>query len=662
MFAARKGAANKKGSGSGAAVKSPSGTATATPASTTSIARPSQNGTLTPTTSARPTLQSRPGVAGGSSTAGTPSTSKLVTVTRKVAVNATNSLKERQALARAKRERELQLLEADVRKRQKLSNGGVDDRNSKKSKSKGKNTRLDKGKGRSSEDDSDEGVTVSSRATPRPRLQKPADTTDDEQDDGSDSSDDVDLGTPGAERRKPLEVLRDELSAPKDELTDFRAIHSAELVEDNRKAYIPYFPDLAEDTEVFVEYPGDSARERFLLLRPKVRDQEDYQPVQDILNTIRIICDYFLTDEQARECFKYVRHSSSSALGAFDFLSNTAATRNGSTATSPAPGTRDSTPMSETGTPAPEASTLLAASTSLAGNLSSANRAQGLMRALEKAYRRKNGKDFMEALEWFNVTFRALKEQGIIRQNIIALGRAHGVPETVWMHITGQCYERTVGPRIEELKKYEAFSDNTYGELLPPFVAHIAGLVGLMEDGVMVDMGSGVGNCVVQASMATGCKSYGFENQPAAASIAAAQVNELRIRSRLWGLKHGSCETHEVDFLAAPHLVTPALKTADLVLVNNYVFSPSTNESLSYLFLDLKEGAKVVSLKPFSHANGEVQITERNVGNPTSILVQNKPIRFDRGGVSWTAEGGVFYVAEVNRDRVKKWLEKNGAA
>lgn len=419
------------------------------------------------------------------------------------------------------------------------------------------------------------------------------------------------------------------------------------------------FPDLLDDLEVHIEYPGDNARERFLLLRPKVKDEQDYQPLQDILNTVRTICDYFLTDEQAREHFKYIRHSSSSALGGFDFLNHpTPSLNTGSPALQT---TRDSTPVSETGTPEPGPHLLNGASTAAAaGPPTSINKTQGIMRALEKAYRRKNGKDFKEALAWYNTELRSLRERGLIRENIVALGKEQGIPETVWMGITGQCYERTVGPRIEELKKYEAFSDNTYGELLPPFVAHIAGLVGLKEGSVMVDMGSGVGNCVVQASMATGCKSYGFENQPAAASMASAQVEELKVRARLWGIKYGQCETHEVDFLAAPHLVTPALKAADLVLVNNYVFSPSTNESLSYLFLDLKEGAKVVSLKPFSHASGALQITERNVGNPTSILVQSKPIKFDRGGVSWTAEGGVFYVAEVNRDRVKKWLDQNG--
>jgi H3 lysine-79-specific histone-lysine N-methyltransferase len=121
---------------------------------------------------------------------------------------------------------------------------------------------------------------------------------------------------------------------------------------------------------------------------------------------------------------------------------------------------------------------------------------------LEKAYRRSLGKDFLSAMDYYNVTLRHLKSSGAIRRNIENMGREQGIPEAVWMKISGQCYERTVGPRIEELKKYEAFSDSVYGELLPPFVAHIASLTGLKEDSVLVDMGSGVGNCAVQASLA----------------------------------------------------------------------------------------------------------------------------------------------------------------
>lgn len=52
-------------------------------------------------------------------------------------------------------------------------------------------------------------------------------------------------------------------------------------------------------------------------------------------------------------------------------------------------------------------------------------------------------------------------------------------------------------------------------------------------------------------------------------------------------------------------------------LVNNEVFPPSLNSDLTNLFLDLKEGAKIISLKPFvpeSFKMNESNVSDRRVG------------------------------------------------
>jgi len=51
--------------------------------------------------------------------------------------------------------------------------------------------------------------------------------------------------------------------------------------------------------------------------------------------------------------------------------------------------------------------------------------------------------------------------------------------------------------------------------------------------------------------------------------------------------------------------------------VNNEVFPPSLNSDLTNLFLDLKEGAKIISLKPFvpeSFKMNESNVSDRRVG------------------------------------------------
>ena len=45
--------------------------------------------------------------------------------------------------------------------------------------------------------------------------------------------------------------------------------------------------------------------------------------------------------------------------------------------------------------------------------------------------------------------------------------------------------------------------------------------------------------------------------------------------------------------------------------MTNYAFTPALNDKLSLLFLDLKEGTKIISLKPFVSEN--FRLTERTV-------------------------------------------------
>lgn len=92
------------------------------------------------------------------------------------------------------------------------------------------------------------------------------------------------------------------------------------------------------------------------------------------------------------------------------------------------------------------------------------------MRTLEKARAKKDGPTFLAAIERFNVVMRALKNEGKIAENVKNM---KGVQEKVWSKVVAQVYARAVGPEIESLSQYEAFSDNVYGELLPKFVTEM---------------------------------------------------------------------------------------------------------------------------------------------------------------------------------------------
>lgn len=91
----------------------------------------------------------------------------------------------------------------------------------------------------------------------------------------------------------------------------------------------------------------------------------------------------------------------------------------------------------------------------------------------------------------------------------------------------------------------------------------------------------------------------------------------------------------KADFLNCDYVVR-LLRKADVVLTNNYAFASSTNEALTRLFLEMKEGAKIISLKDFR--------TGANRNGPESILKVTKySYPPDRNYVSWTNADGCYF-------------------
>lgn len=79
------------------------------------------------------------------------------------------------------------------------------------------------------------------------------------------------------------------------------------------------------------------------------------------------------------------------------------------------------------------------------------------------------------------------------------------------------------------------------------------------------------------------------------------------------------------------------------------------NDALSLMFLDLREGARVVSMKPFRRP--DFRLTDRTVSSVQAIF-RVEEIGFRRGAVSWMAEGGVYYMHTVDRGPVRQFEEK----
>ncbi|CAG8482816.1 23176_t:CDS:2 [Rhizophagus irregularis] len=153
----------------------------------------------------------------------------------------------------------------------------------------------------------------------------------------------------------------------------------------------------------------------------------------------------------------------------------------------------------------------------------------------------------------------------------------------------------------------------------------------------------GIGNVVIHVNARVGCDSYGVESNEARHEIADRQINEYKGRMALWGLDQtGTVEVMKADFLNCDYVVR-LLRKADVVLTNNYAFASSTNEALTRLFLEMKEGAKIISLKDFR--------TGANRNGPESILKVTKySYPPDRNYVSWTNADGCYFVSTVRHN------------
>ena len=207
-----------------------------------------------------------------------------------------------------------------------------------------------------------------------------------------------------------------------------------------------------------------------------------------------------------------------------------------------------------------------------------------LLRAVQRAIHLQNGPLFLLAMNRINALLHSLKYPKVSRDpctmnpnplmQMVESWTQKGMPKKVLMRIIDENYQRTVGPNVPSLKQYEAFSSTVYGELMPGLSHEMIRLTKLHEDSLFLDLGSGVGNVVVQASLQTGCKSYGIELMPHPARVARDMSEQIQIRCRMWGVRMGKVELEEGNMLSSRRM-DELISKADVVLVDNKVFEES---------------------------------------------------------------------------------------
>lgn len=274
----------------------------------------------------------------------------------------------------------------------------------------------------------------------------------------------------------------------------------------------------------------------------------------------------------------------------------------------------------------------------------------GLLRRLRQALGQTSLPKFLDAVDDYNFTVKRLRKDGSISKY---LDSKHVVALPLVERILTQVYSRTVSPRVDSLRRYENGTDNVYGELLPRLVSEIFAETRLKSDQIFVDLGSGVGNVVLQAALEIGCESWGCEMMQNACDLAELQKREFQARCRLWGLAPGKTRLIRGDFLEVEGL-GEVLRKADVVLINNQAFTPELNNKLINYFLDMKEGCQIVSLKSFVPAGHKIQ--SRNLNSPINLLSVKKKYYWSES-VSWTNAGGTYFIATKDSSRLKDFLE-----
>lgn len=264
---------------------------------------------------------------------------------------------------------------------------------------------------------------------------------------------------------------------------------------------------------------------------------------------------------------------------------------------------------------------------------------------------------FIEDIEEYNELIVQKRNDGTIAKRLDTM--TSPLPLKLVNHIIKeQIYSRTISPEVDTVREYKGFSDNVYGELLPMFLSKIFKETGLTSEQIFVDLGSGVGNCVLQAALEIGCHSWGCEVMPNPSKLARSAAAEFTSRCRMWGIKPGKVRIIENDFLADQE-IGDVLKKADVVLINNQAFTPSLNDNLKRIFLDLKEGCKIVSLKYFRDPNHRVK--ESNINDLVNCLSVQKKERFS-GMVSWSDDPGDWYMHVKDSSELRAVQKRIGSS
>ncbi|XP_019855114.1 PREDICTED: uncharacterized protein LOC109584002 [Amphimedon queenslandica] len=219
-------------------------------------------------------------------------------------------------------------------------------------------------------------------------------------------------------------------------------------------------------------------------------------------------------------------------------------------------------------------------------------------------------------------------------------------------HIITQIYNRSV-KKPEDLNQYEPFSPEVYGETSFELIQEVIATTRMTENDVFLDLGSGVGQIVLQVAASVGCKCYGIEKADIPAKYAETMDSEFVRWMDFYGKSYGEYELLKGDFMDPKF--EEIFNSATVLFCNNYAFGPDLNHRLTLKFQNLRDGVKIVSSREFCPLN--FRLTERKLSDIGAMMrvVQLSPLK---GKVSWTDKPVSYYLHMIDRTVLEEFFHK----
>ncbi|VDO09437.1 unnamed protein product [Rodentolepis nana] len=219
--------------------------------------------------------------------------------------------------------------------------------------------------------------------------------------------------------------------------------------------------------------------------------------------------------------------------------------------------------------------------------------------------------------------------------------------------IMNLCYNRSI-EEPDKLNKYTPFSPQVYGETSFELIQQILENVKTTADDTFIDLGSGVGQVVLQVAASSDVKfSRGIEKAAYPSECARRMDREFRRWMAFFGKPYQPYELIEGDFLSDEHRAV--IENSTVVFANNFAFGPVLDYHLTQIFSDLQEGARIISSKAF--CSRSKRLSDRQL-NDLSSMVRVTNLEPVNDGVSWTDKPFTYFVHVIDRSLLLEYFKE----